>query len=110
MSYIYVGSPYSNGNLEHRYRQVMHYCHQLMKMRKWCYSPIVHCHEIAKVYKLPTDVGYWAEYNFAMMRGAYAFHVLQLEGWDKSTGVQIETAYWRGMGREGPILVKWTGQ
>jgi Domain of unknown function (DUF1937) len=109
MSYIYVGSPYSGSpeQMEHRFRQTLHYTTALLKQRKWAYSPIVHCHEMAKIYKLPTDMGYWAEYNFAMMKAAYEFHVLQLEGWKDSQGLQIETAYWRGLQRPGPILIAW---
>jgi len=107
MSFIYIGSPYSNGNLEQRYRQVLHYCATLMRQKKWCYSPIVYCHEMAKVYNLPKDTGFWAEFNFAMMEAAIDFHILQIEGWQQSQGLAIEIAFWKRMRRPQPVMIEW---
>lgn len=107
MSLIYVGSPYSNGDLEYRYRQAMHYVAALKKARKWAFSPIVYCHEMASIYKFPTDGNWWAEFNFIMLEKADFFHVLQLDGWEQSGGLQMEIAFWSRLHRGGPVFVNW---
>jgi len=96
--FIYVASPYSHEKesvREMRYRQVQWYVLGLLKNRQWCYSPIVHCHELAKVFHLPTDALYWMDYNCAMLSAAKELHVLCLNGWEQSVGVKNEVAFWR---------------
>jgi hypothetical protein len=78
-----------------RYAQAGYYLVRLLRDRRWAYSPIVHCHEIARSHKLPTDAAFWAEYNFQMLEAAAELHVLQLEGWDRSIGVSHEMAFCR---------------
>ena len=95
-SFIYLASPYNDPD-EHvrlqRYHEVLDATHYLLSRKFWCYSPIVHCHELARLYNLPKDHTYWSSYNAAMLRGSDSLMVLQLPGWEASRGVQGEIDY-----------------
>lgn len=54
------------------------------------YSPIVHYHEMALKFSLPTDFDYWKGVNFDMIRRADELYVLDIEGVEQSKGVQAE--------------------
>lgn len=62
----------------------------LLKQRKWVYSPIVHCHELAKVHELPRNFEFWKEYNDVMLLGSHTLYILNLDGVMESKGVQDE--------------------
>ena len=101
MSYIYLASPYSDPSpavREERFFATERATAWLLRERIWVYSPIVHCHALALRYGLPTDAGFWQEYNFAMLRGAAALWLLKLSGWENSIGMRSEIAF---AGREG---------
>jgi hypothetical protein len=81
---IYLASPYSAASeelMEERYASALDAVAQLLRQRRWVYSPIVHCHELARRCGLPRDFAFWRDYNFAMLDRADAFCVLQLPGW-----------------------------
>ena len=54
------------------------------------YSPIVHCHELAKIADLPREAAFWMKYNFTMLAAAEILGVLMLPGWKESVGVTAE--------------------
>lgn len=96
MAYIYLASPYTDKNplvRQTRYNQVAQTVVQLLNKNIFVYSPIVHCHEIAKRYSLPKDFKFWQNYNYAMLRQAAALHIVKLEGWEDSEGVKSEVRY-----------------
>lgn len=93
---IYVASPYSHNDKEimiNRFREVERVTAVLLMNKMWCYSPIVHCHELASQYELPTDHQYWREYNFHMLDRSSALLVHQQPGWEGSVGVTEEIDY-----------------
>lgn len=93
MSYSYVASPYSHElewMMEERAEAVMKYCAEQFNKGIHVFSPIAHCHEMAKKYNMPKDVGFWWSYNKTMLRFADTLLVLRLSGWDKSKGVAME--------------------
>lgn len=90
---IYLASPYSHKNIfvmEERYRAAMDCAAWLLKDGKWVYSPIIHCHELAKRHELPKDFKFWMGYNKHMLLLASRMFVLALDGWDTSIGVTAE--------------------
>lgn len=92
-TYDYVASPYSHSSpliREERYICACHYIADCLKRGEWVYSPIVHCHEIAKTWEMPKDADFWHSYNVAMLSGAARLRVLRLDGWDVSDGVKRE--------------------
>jgi Domain of unknown function (DUF1937) len=94
--YSYLASPYTHSDLEvmeWRYREAMRCVHWLLERRIWVYSPIVHCHELAKQHELPRDAEYWAYYNRAMLGPASELLILGLDGWQESAGVAAEIKF-----------------
>lgn len=92
----YLASPYTHASpleREHRYLAAAHALRQFLEAKIWIYSPIVHCHELAKVYIMPKEASFWKEYNFAMIRAGRRLRILRLPGWDNSVGVKEEIAY-----------------
>lgn len=93
MAFIYLASPYTDpdtGIMEARFKAAMEATADLLAESQWVYSPIVHCHELAKQYKLPRDFSFWRAYNFAMLAKASQLLVFQLPGWELSKGVAAE--------------------
>jgi Domain of unknown function (DUF1937) len=91
--YKYLASPYTHADsdvMENRYIQARNCTAWLLSLKIWVYSPIVHCHELAKYHELPRDADYWWEYNKAMLEPASELIVLALDGWQDSTGVAKE--------------------
>lgn len=96
MSYIYLASPYSHKDLwmmEERYEATMKFAAEQMSMGVILFSPILHCHEMAKKYGLPRNHVYWRKYNTEMQKYASELWVLQLSGWKDSLGVAEEIVY-----------------
>jgi len=94
---IYIASPYSHPKpeiREARYLDVMAYTAHLFRQKIWCHSPIVHCHELAKIHILPTDAAFWFEYNEHVMKRCDELWILQLPGWNESKGVKMEMDFW----------------
>ena len=107
-NHIYIASPYSHRNkeiVEERYQAVMKYEIHLIKKHFITYSPIVHCHNMAKIGGLPTDAAYWMSRNFAMIKSARELHVLQLPGWNGSIGVNAEISFWRTLSGYDPFFI-----
>lgn len=93
MSYIYLASPYTHKikqTMNDRYRAVAAVTAAYLRSGLFVYAPIVHCHELAVHHALPRDFEFWKAYNYAMLQPASDLHILQLKGWDESTGVSAE--------------------
>lgn len=91
--YKYLASPYSHKDpltRELRYLAAAGALQTLLANRIWTYSPIVHCHELAKLWEMPSDAEFWAEYDETMVCASTGIFVLMIEGWAKSVGVTGE--------------------
>jgi len=96
MAFIYLASPYTDPSplvRQARYQQVAEVTAQILTQSLAIYSPIVHCHELAKRYALPKDFTFWSRYNYAMLIESSGLFVLELEGWKNSKGVQGEVDF-----------------
>lgn len=95
MSYIYLAGPYSGTEEEmnYRYEKMMMVTSKILKDNVVIFSPIVHCHQLAKVYDLPKDFKFWENYNFTMLEKANQLSILTLDGWAESKGVKAETKF-----------------
>src|SRR4051812_20203911 len=94
--FVYVASPYTHPSpvvREYRYLKVLHACAQLFNEGVVCYSPIVHWHEAAKLFEMPKDHTHWLLADSIMLSAAKEVAVLQLDGWEKSAGVQNEIKF-----------------
>jgi hypothetical protein len=100
MSYIYIASPYTHENggvMECRYSLVSEYAAFLKRAGLACYSPIAYGHPMACKHKLPRDFGFWRKQSLALLAPAGSMHVLMLDGWQNSQGVQQEIDFCRSM-------------
>ena len=106
-TYTYLASPYTAPDvhtMELRALGATRAAHWLLTQRHWVYSPIVHCHDLAKTFSLPREHEYWEEYNQAMLRGASDLVVLTIAGWRESRGVQAEITYAQKLGHPTRLL------
>jgi hypothetical protein len=91
--YSYLCSPYSHVDPEvknARYLATLRETAALLKIGLFIYSPIVHCHELARIANLPTDAEFWKKYNYCMIAAAECVKVLMLDGWRESVGIEGE--------------------
>lgn len=94
--FIYLASPYSHKDEKivlDRFNQTQAAVAFFFKHGITLYSPIVHCHEIATKFDLPTDAKFWQRHNHRMLGSARELWVLQLMNWSASLGVQDEIQY-----------------
>jgi hypothetical protein len=91
---IYLASPYSHPSeiIRHRrYLIVSEFVWQTMQEKNIClFSPIVYCHEFSRLYKAPTDAGFWTWFNLRMFDCCDELWILSLSGWQTSIGVTEE--------------------
>lgn len=93
---VYLASPYSHKDpfvREWRYLRTMRELGRLLRRGLIVYSPIVHCHELAKIADLPRDAKFWERYNFRMIDAASQLLVLMLPGWEESVGIADEVKH-----------------
>lgn len=93
---IYLASPYTHSNpitMVNRFWDTRKFVAQMIKQDTLIFSTIVHNHDLAYLYDLPTDQEFWWKYNRAMMNAADEVWVLKLDGWEDSAGVQREIEY-----------------
>ena len=57
------------------------------------FSPIVHWHETAEQYDLPTDAEWWRKMNFDAINRCDGMYLLAMPGWEESKGVQMEMSW-----------------
>jgi len=92
-SLTYLASPYTDPDPEveeRRYKAVCLQASKMLKAGEFVFSPIAHCHPIAKAGGLPGDFGFWIEYDRRMISACDSLAVFMLPGWDESTGIAGE--------------------
>lgn len=93
---LYIASPYSHKDpnvMEQRYLMVRAFSALGLKKGFMVYSPIVHCHELAKAEDLPKDFEFWMTYNKHMIGRSSALVVCCIPGWQESLGVTEEITF-----------------
>lgn len=93
---IYLAQPYSHSDpviQESRYSAAMYFCHLLFKANQPVYSPIIHWHNVARIYDLPGDAATWHNFNIAMLNRARKLYLMRIDGWRESRGVYTELVY-----------------
>jgi hypothetical protein len=97
---IYLASPYTHPDpfvREARYLAACQMVAEYLKKARWVYSPIVHCHELAKMIELPREFSFWKQYNQHMLSRSEALHVLMIDGWAESDGIGDEISFWSSL-------------
>ena len=90
---IYLSIPYSHDNKEvelERFHIANRVTANLMREGHVVFSQISHSHSIAQNNDLPTDWEYWDKSCKTFLLRCDKMIVVQIEGWDESTGVKGE--------------------
>lgn len=102
---IYVASPYSHPSRvirRWRYTLVCHYMAELLINGYRAFSPIAHSEGVhAACPDLPNNFAFWGPLDLDILRRCDSIHVLKLDGWRQSVGVQAEIA--EGRNNDIPI-------
>lgn len=89
---IYIASPYSHENKlieSWRYEQAFAYARKLTAKGEVAFSPITYGHQFA-LRDFPGDASYWYSFNRQMLLASHSIHLLQLPGWEESSGIAME--------------------
>jgi hypothetical protein len=103
MTLTYLASPYTSDDhavMEGRHIQICQIASHLMLEGWYIFSPIAHCHPIAVHGGLPRDFRFWQDYDHLMMDACGNMIVAKLPGWEMSKGVDAETSYMYGHGKQ----------
>lgn len=106
---IYVGGPYSNNapvskgpsSAEKRiarFNAVTELARQLIEQGKFVYSPLTMTHPIDVRMKHDPGSDFWVDLDEAFMQHCSSMIVLMLPGWDESSGLKREIAYFESRG------------
>jgi Domain of unknown function (DUF1937) len=96
---VYVAAPYSDPDPEVRIRRfeaVTRYAATLVAAGRIVYSPLTHSHPIDLVLierGVSCDSDFWVTFDEAFMAICTEIHVLKLDGWERSSGVNREINY-----------------
>jgi len=112
---IYLACPYSHKDpkvkypfhweqikariLQARFNAVNQAAADLMARGHIVFSPISHSHPISVQCGLPGDWEFWRQFDESFIAWCDEVHVLQLPGWDRSSGVQAEMEIARDLGK-----------
>ena len=90
---VYLAIPYSHDDVavqDERFELANRAAAALMAKGHIVYSPISHCHPIAKAGKLPVEWEYWKGMAQSYLSCCRIMFVLCIDGWRESIGVQGE--------------------
>lgn len=97
----YLASPYTHPDMvvmQQRYKKALAAAAELTNLGRVVYSPIVHCHEMARYHKMPTTWEFWERFDRVMLSVCGSMAVLMLDGWRESVGVTAEIKLAKEMG------------
>ncbi len=99
---VYLACPYSHDDAsvrEMRFHAANVTASELMMGREEIvFSPVSHSHPIAEDVGLPGDWQWWEKYDRAFLSVSSKLYVLQISGWNTSTGVVNEIKMAQEMG------------
>jgi hypothetical protein len=93
MSYWYIGSPYAKypGGPDAAFDEICRVMGEFAKAGVPAFSPIAHCHPIAKAAGLdPLDYRIWLPFMEPIMTGAKGLVVVKMATWEDSYGLKQE--------------------
>lgn len=75
---------------EHRVKTITEYCSSQFIKGNSPISPLLLGLSYAKQSNLPTDTKTWSVFSETLLKGCDELHVLMINGWEESIGVQVE--------------------
>ena len=106
--FIYLASPYAHPDpavMQERFHQASYTVAHFLRKNITVYSPIAHNHYLACNFDLPRTWGFWQGPDLDMLFEAEELWILQLPGWEESTGVRAEREQARG--GKPVLLISW---
>jgi hypothetical protein len=101
---IYVGGPYTHADhnvRRERFEALTAVAAEIVKQGHIVYSPITHTHPI-DLHFVRDDVhlssDFWCDFDETFMSVCTEMVIVPLEGWEKSSGVTRERAYFEARG------------
>jgi len=95
---VYVASPYSGSDYQTRYEQVTSYVAKLNANGIVAFSPIAYGHTLIQFHPMPSDWKFWETFCLSFLHNCNKMHVLMLDGWETSVGVQDEIVFAKSHG------------
>lgn len=92
----YVASPYNHPDpavVESNYQAVAKYVARETAKGRVLISPIVYGHNLLPHEDMPTDWAFWTSFCLSILERCDDMEVLELDGWDRSSGVAAEIEY-----------------
>ena len=100
---VYLACPYSHGSKYIRENRVSHVnkkAAELMMQGYLVFSPLSHSHPISKHCDIdPCDHDFWLQQDLWILDICDEFHILCLDGWAESKGIQTEKEYAEKLGK-----------
>ncbi len=96
MKIIYLASPYSHPEKhvrELRYHQVTEYAAKQIALGNIVFSPITYGHILSEYEDMPTNWKFWSDFCFSFLSKCSEMHVLKIDGWNLSEGIDQEEQY-----------------
>lgn len=104
MAIVYLACPYSKGTSNARlarYEAVTHVAARLIQQRLVVFSPITMTHPIDLILAGEGDTlgsDYWIAFDVSFMEACSELMVLMMPGWNESSGVRREIAFFTDRG------------
>lgn len=105
---VYLACPYTHAKsevMEARFEAANRAAAALIKRGHIVYSPITMTHPIDKVMAGSSNTlgsDFWVQFDEAFMRACSSMYVLMIDGWDRSSGIKREIAFFEQSGK--PIV------
>jgi len=91
---IFLSCPYTHKDpavVQERYETLCKVAAAILRKGNICISPNIYGHGIAQVdSNLPVDWEFWKNFCYGFLSKCSLMYVIQLEGWEQSTGVKEE--------------------
>ena len=104
---IYLAIPYNDskdGIRWERFKKANEVAAALMRRGHCVFSPISHSHPIAEQCDLPKGYDFWRSWNKPFVEWCDELHVVTIDGWKESTGVQDEIRMAEEMGKKVVLI------
>jgi len=102
--FYYLATPYSKHprGTEAAFQEAIAAAVTCIRAGVMVYSPIVHTHPIAVAGELPGHFEQWAAFDKAMIAASEGIIVVQMDGWQQSSGIAAEIEMAAALGK--PVL------
>ena len=100
---VYLCSVYSldadKDLMQKRYEYTRKRLYKLLLTGTAFFSPIVHCHEVAKHHDMPKTWEFWEKLDLQYIDSCSSLSVLMMPGWERSVGITAEIKYAVSIGK-----------